>query len=444
MLASTLMVALLFSLLSNQSANGFLSGRIPSQYVKALRLDERTPMAPRESSLCQTYATSGVETTTSNAAPTNETDDIMAIRSPLRFIGPYPALALSFPNLATPAQRARGASGVTLDFVIDTAANVNTINAAVAKELGLEAVGQAPGGVGASGALASGGTTFMLGDVQFADVAASERMTFMGGLTASSLPVASPAAAGLLSVAFLFSFPGGFEICWGNQAAAPEAGALPSEVNEPLVKPSITFFGDLVGTESITHGLAQVPARQLESGLVAVTLVVNGVELPALLDTGSPITVLNAAAAKAVGLELPSSAVDAPTSTNEQVKDAAALARSSNPFARFAASVKADVEAKQATVAAQAAAQAAAQSGEVLALGGPNGQRIELRRLPAASSVELGGAQLDGSVRCYVGELPGLAALDGLGAAAGPAAVLGTDILRRRSRLVLQDGKVYV
>ena len=443
MLASTLLGSILMSSLSKWPVEGFLSGSLPLLHGKAFHLDKGTPMAPRESSLHRTYAISGVESTTANPAAHNETDGIMAIRSPLRFIGPYPALALSFPNLATPAQRARGASGVTLDFVIDTAANVNTINAAVAKELGLTAVGQAPGGVGASGALASGGTTFMLGDVQFADVDASEQMTFMGGLTASALPVASPAAAGLLSAAFLFSFAGGFEIQWGSRAAAV-AGAQPSE-DEPAVTPSISFFGDLVGTESIIRGLVQVPARQLESGLVAVTLVVNGVELPALLDTGSPITVLNAAAAKAVGLELPSSTVDAPSSTNEQVKDAAALARSSNPFARFAASVKADVEAKQAAIAAQAAAQAAAQSGEMLLLGGgPNGQRIQLRRLPAASSLVLGDAKVDGSIRCYVGELPGLAALGGLGAAAGPAAVLGTDILRCRSKLVLMNGKVYV
>ena len=32
----------------------------------------------------------------------------------------------------------------------------------------------------------------------------------------------------------------------------------------------------------------------------------------------------------------------------------------------------------------------------------------------------------------------------GLGADAGPAAVLGTDVLRQRKRLVLQDGKVFV
>ena len=45
---------------------------------------------------------------------------------------------------------------------------------------------------------------------------------------------------------------------------------------------------------------------------------------------------------------------------------------------------------------------------------------------------------------CFVGELPGLAALDGLGAKAGPAAVLGVDVLRTRPRMVYQAGRVLL
>jgi len=66
-----------------------------------------------------------------------------------------------------------------------------------------------------------------------------------------------------------------------------------------------------------------------------------------------------------------------------------------------------------------------------------------LRKIPEKAPIRLGTAEL-GSGRPYVGELPGLAALGGLGADAGPAAVLGTDVLRQRKRLVLQDGKVFV
>ena len=49
-----------------------------------------------------------------------EEGGLSAIGAPLKFMGPYPAIALSFPDLATPAQVARGDMGVTLDFVVDT------------------------------------------------------------------------------------------------------------------------------------------------------------------------------------------------------------------------------------------------------------------------------------------------------------------------------------
>ena len=82
-------------------------------------------------------------------APAVAADDEgpMVLSSPLRWIGPYPAVALSFPALSSPAQKARMLqaagvggdpttagvdTGVTLDFVLDTAANTNTINAQVA------------------------------------------------------------------------------------------------------------------------------------------------------------------------------------------------------------------------------------------------------------------------------------------------------------------------
>mmetsp|Transcript_20047 Transcript_20047/g.27183 ORF Transcript_20047/g.27183 Transcript_20047/m.27183 type:complete len:475 (-) Transcript_20047:277-1701(-) len=332
---------------------------------------------------------------------------LMVISSPMRWIGPYPALALSFPELGTPAQQARNASGIDLDMIVDTAANTNVINALVAKELGLEAIGDAPGGVGTGGAI-TGGTTFNLGTVEFADLPKAERQPFMGGLTASALPVTSPGAAGLLGSTFLLSFPGGFEMRWGDGAD---------------IGPSISLFGDTEGLENeVLAGLCEVPAEQLsESGLFSVKLRVNGVDIPALLDTGSPISVLNGAAAEAAGLEIPNAEVpEEPISIF-------------NPFARFKANLK----------AAEAAAAEAA-SGDVVRIGSAGGNSVELRRALPTASIDLGEAKLGQGLRCYVGDLPGLQALGGLGDGAGPAAVLGLDLLRLRRRLVLSEGRIYV
>ena len=72
---------------------------------------------------------------------------------------------------------------------------------------------------------------------------------------------------------------------------------------------------------------------------------------------------------------------------------------------------------------------------------------IEIRRLRAdAERPGLRGdeASFGDECRPYVGELPGLAALDGLGAAAGPAAVLGTDVLRTRPRLWYTPTRIFI
>ena len=44
----------------------------------------------------------------------------------------------------------------------------------------------------------------------------------------------------------------------------------------------------------------------------------------------------------------------------------------------------------------------------------------------------------------YVGALPGLAALNGLGDNAGPAIVLGLDVLKRRPRMLYTPTAVYL
>jgi hypothetical protein len=72
---------------------------------------------------------------------------------------------LNFPDLATASQRSQNISGVALDFVLDTNANINTLNGQVAQEFKLEIVDEAPGGVSASGPIA-GGHIYMLGSCE--------------------------------------------------------------------------------------------------------------------------------------------------------------------------------------------------------------------------------------------------------------------------------------
>jgi len=391
-------------------------------------------------------------------------EDVAAVRARLRMLGPYPVLSLRFPDMVMPEQfieeqKLTGETGVALDFVVDTAANVNTINAQLAKDLSLEPVGYEPAGVSAAGPLA-GGSQYNLGNIQLNDLPREERFTLMTDLVASALPVASPSGAGILGINWLFSFPGGAEFNWGDPAAAAaatiaadaaakkaraearEAEAEAAEgTSDPTTKaeanrveaqrlererkslnfsvvPSLTLYGELPGTAGLSEGLEEVPSRLLENGLVCVTIKINGVEIPALLDTGSPITVLNPAAAKAAGIEMA-----------EEEPDQGSM----NPFAKAASWFKQGADMTQAM-----------QTGDVVMLGGGT----MLRKIPEKADIALGAAEL-GQGRPYVGNIPGLAALDSItgtsmGTAAGPAAILGSDVLRQRKKLLLRDGKVFV
>ena len=383
----------------------------------------------------------------SSADDTNEEQQQQApnaVRAPLKYLGPYPCLSLRFPDLATSAQRARGANvtGISLDFVLDTAANTNTIQGAVAQELALEKVGEALPGFGAAGSI-SGGDTYLLGDcwLDYGVVMEAESsgdggggggggeddddeqdFTFMQGLTASALPVASPAAAGLLGLYFFQCFQGGVMFEWGSNSAAASTAI-----------PSITFFAEKERMGDALDGLARAPIQPLPvSALPSINMIINGKTIPALLDTGSPITVVNAAAAKMAGVT--TTMEDDGGGSNEKGKG--------NPFNPFAKLTK-NFE------AAQAAAQAAAR-GDVLLIAGADGKRVEL--VKSKDLVECGivgdgdGVAVNiGKHNIYVGDLPGLAALGGLGGdGAPPAAVLGMDILRTRTRMVYRKDEVYL
>lgn len=349
-------------------------------------------------------------------SPFESNDEPSSIKASLKFLGPYPSIALRFPNCSTKNQKSKNATGVSLDFVVDTAANTNTINAQVANELDLEPVGEALPGIGSAGAI-TGGTTFMLGDAEL-EGTGLESFVFMQNLTASALPIASPASAGLLSLAFLCCFEGGVEFDWGSQSMRD--GMAESS-------PSITFYGersnddlDKIMSEMVRVPIEPVPVTQLPS----VVLKVNGVEIPALLDTGSPITVLNSQAAMQAGVET----IEMPSQSQ----------KSNNPFSSIANRIK----------AAQATANAAA-NGDLLTVAGTNGLPTNLLRSTSAPDIVIQGdgdkVASFGENRIYVGDIPGLAALNGIGVDSPPAAILGMDLLRKRQKMLLRarDQEVY-
>lgn len=299
------------------------------------------------------------------------------VTSFLKFIGPYPALSLRFPSLSTASQRKRNITGIALDFILDTAANTNTINAQVAQELNLEVVGDALPGFGAAG--------------------------FISG--ASALPVASPAAAGLLGVAFLNFFEA-VKFEWG--------GGI--EGKQPLV----TFYGDENDANQECQKFKKVSIDVLDAILLpSVVININGISIPALFDTGSPVTVLNDAAAKAADLEV----------FEIQKKTEKSL----NPFKAFSDNLR---EAKSVADAAS--------RGELLVIASSDGNRVELKRTKSRVSVSLNGGEIQFPPSdIYVGDLPGLVALDGLKPTSPPAAILGMDVIKRLPIVIYRKDALY-
>ncbi|OEU14910.1 hypothetical protein FRACYDRAFT_269708 [Fragilariopsis cylindrus CCMP1102] len=450
-------------------------------------------------------------------------DDSMSssVRTPLKFIGSYPCLGLKFPNLSTDSQREKNiTTGIALDFVLDTASNINTIQGPVAQQLQLEKLTdkRALPGVSSTGPIA-GGDTFLLGDSQLEEVllfssspaaalsSSSSLMDntatdtvdhnkdddhdekkiiiqekeelpfeFMQQLTASVLPgMANPGSAGLLGLAFFYCFEGGVEFRWGldtqpqqqqQQVQEQQQQQQKEGVQEPKLvdgmvvqqqgsssesssQSSITFHGDenekefLRTLSRLTRvKIAPIPLTQVPT----VRMKINNVEMVALLDTGSPVTVLNERAAKAAGIQTTKKGNDDDNNNNNNNNNKDKNKNNSwNPFASVVDKFK----------EAQATAEAASK-GDVLMIGGIDGQPTNLyRSINDGISISLvaddndddisfgGGSSSKNTV--YVGNIPGLAALNGIGVDSPPAVVLGLDILRKRPSMLLRarNNEVY-
>ncbi|CAB9502555.1 expressed unknown protein [Seminavis robusta] len=337
--------------------------------------------------------------TTHNSRLAEDTPDaidrpvIAGVIAPLVYKGPYACLSLRFPNW----------NNAVWDFVVDTGANVNSIDKKLAEQNGmpqLQGIPQPLATSGVGGSFAPG-ELVLLGDCALAGLPpAQSHMLFLRNLTASALPHAGP-TAGLLGSSFVGMFAG-VEFDWyGTDGDPPTMGF---------------YFGKSPLPLSVTQGMVRVPLQSGGLGLFIVSTTVNGVEIPALVDTGSPITILTKQAAETIGMQTVLSPThDTGTFDNNR--------HHPRPRQR----------------------QQQAIGDPSLQVGGVDGRPMQLQRSEStANTIQVGSLTL-GEGPVYIGNVPALSFLeqtaewlqDKTRTMDPPVAILGLDFLRKAYRIII-------
>ena len=238
----------------------------------------------------------------------------------------YAAITLGLPDRATKKQQERGVKGVELDFCVDTACTTNFILPQVAYGLDMQIVGTAPAGTGATGAI-GGGQEMLLGTAKLGGKAAKEDVAAITGLSAAVVPVPTPGTAGILGRSFLNCFDA-VAFDWGPATAGGgDDGGIRTLDRSGAV---MDFYQEYDWDAGVEDGLVDVDLDELPCGLLAVNVTLNGVRMPALLDTGAPQTIVNRAAAAAAGIAVGSGVTGVTGVTGAEKKG-----KSSNPFGGF-------------------------------------------------------------------------------------------------------------
>jgi hypothetical protein len=217
---------------------------------------------------------------------------IIGVVAPLVYIGPYPCLGLEFPHLNPKHNK--------IHFVVDTGANVNSISKDLANKLDLSIVKKKEdipllGSAGAGGSLPAGDFV-MLGDCQLSGMPkAQENITFMTNLTAAAmdLGIAEHIGGGILGTWFLFSFQAGVEFDWYGTDGDPPT--------------FIFYYGKSLPEEAKKNAKCVPLEKDSFFGIPTIIVSINGVEFRAIIDTGSPITIISPTAAKEAKIERRSS-----------------------------------------------------------------------------------------------------------------------------------------
>mmetsp|Transcript_2412 Transcript_2412/g.5581 ORF Transcript_2412/g.5581 Transcript_2412/m.5581 type:complete len:373 (+) Transcript_2412:415-1533(+) len=222
-----------------------------------------------------------------SSSPSHSDESVVGVVAPLMYRGPYACLGLNFPHM-------QQQPGYSINFVLDTGANVNTIRKDLADSLGLPVLlcKEDLSVLGSSGVGGSfqAGDIVLLGDCKLSGLPESQsNFTFMTNLTAAALDLGTDVniGNGLLGTNFFECFPAGVEFDWYGTDGDP---------------PTVIFYYGKEIPPQAKEGAFCVPLEKDSFfGVPTVNVTINGVELKAIVDTGSPITIISPDAANGNG-----------------------------------------------------------------------------------------------------------------------------------------------
>ena len=341
------------------------------------------PISSRNDNTFKTslHSTSSSSASLSGKEENNQKDDgeitVEGVVAPLKYDGPYPCLELKFPNLElrnSPSKKNQSAKnrqetsdngshvdeggGTTLSFVLDTGANINSIHSQLVEELDISPLILTKDGkeamtattttdisptnqcstseegadvvlIGLTGSTSSSSpfaasklnipkSIYQIGDCQLAGLPTGQDFIFYRNLTVTGLAKASPVGHGILGQSFLGSFPEGVEFDWQGTDGDP---------------PTVIFY--FRPSNDVTEGMKRVPLKKIPIGPIYSILLrvvvdnnddensstTNGIAIPALLDTGSPISLFNPEAAEILGIESSTFSLNEQNNENNQNND---------------------------------------------------------------------------------------------------------------------------
>jgi hypothetical protein len=223
----------------------------------------------------------------SESVDETEPVSVIGVVAPLTYVGPYACLGLNFPNIERKP-------GFEINFVLDTAANVNTISSEIASELDLPVLIKGEdlsilGSAGAGGSFQAGDIV-LLGDSRLSGMPESQQNnTFMTNMTAAAmnLGIANSVGGGMLGISFFDCFKGGVEFDWYGTDGDP---------------PTLQFYYDSLPENAKENASCIALDTEDFFGVPTVSVEINGKALRAIIDTGAPITIISPAVADELGI----------------------------------------------------------------------------------------------------------------------------------------------